>query len=942
LADGFGLKQMLDSRIAAAKSGLVGPALLRACWPLALWIAVFLIAWLVGAYSLIPLETQALASLVFYLGAAAGVWLCFKRWRSPTDDEARDLIDQSVEGRPMEAWSDRPVKSDPLAWKLWTAHRDRMAKLAVGVKGFNYKPFWKREDPLYLRLAAPGLVILAGVIALTSAPDRLRAGFAPDFGALVGAHKLSVEAWVTPPAYTGEPPSVLIPGQAYTAPEGSEITLRVTSPGGPSITILPEDGRNATIKPGPGIDRVYETRVLVDQPMTIRVNYWGTRASYTLNIKPDRLPVVDWVPKMVEERGEQVDRTIAMGQGDKTEFGYKVTDDYGVTGLAVVMRLANPPPGGESAIEVTPFEAANFEPTEETGQYSQDLVRHRWAGLDVMVRLRATDASGRFSESREIPYKLPEKIFLQPNARAAQEIRAALLREPRPYQPPAADDRATLPREGGAEAFDAAVSSRLIRAPEGVKRAAMMLEALTYQPEDYFVDPIIFQGFVFAREIINVARDKEEAEFAEDILWSVALRAEYGSLSDATAALEAARQALENALRNGASPDEIRRLMDMYEQAVENYLAAKMADAIRNGRVTDGGQAPPQMGGGGQMNDDQLQRMLDALRDMGANGDAEAARQMLAEMQRRLEQMDNMQLQISRGGQQGQQQDGPMQRAMERAMRETGRSLNEQRDLNDQTEQAQREGGGQQRGQQLAQQQRQLRERMQQQLQSGGGQQQQGQQGGQQQGQGGQQGQQQGGQQGQQPGQGQQQGQGQQPGQQQGQGQGQQPGQQGGQRPGQQGQNGGRQGDGRGPITGPPNGQPGVEPNGGVGQETERSRQLMQRAIEAARRAEDALNRGDFAAARQAQQDITGALQNRQSELARAAGELDQNAQNQERDPLGRLESGSGGIGDRVRVPDEIDRQRARDIVDELRRRASNRALTQEELDYLRRLLEQF
>ena len=48
------------------------------------------------------------------------------------------------------------------------------------------------------------------------------------------------------------------------------------------------------------------------------------------------------------------------------------------------------------------------------------------------------------------------------------------------------------------------------------------------------------------------------------------------------------------ALRRGASEEEIRRLMDMYEQAIENYLAAQMAEALRNGRVTQGnGQQQP-------------------------------------------------------------------------------------------------------------------------------------------------------------------------------------------------------------------------------------------------------------------------------------------------------------------------------------------------------------
>jgi len=98
----------------------------------------------------------------------------------------------------------------------------------------------------------------------------------------------------------------------------------------------------------------------------------------------------------------------------------------------------------------------------------------------------------------------------------------------------------------------------------------------------------VYLGLRNARGIIESAANRDEAEGAEGLLWDIALRAEFGSLADATAALENARRALEEALRRGkASEEEIKRLMDMYEQAVEDYLAARMAEALRNGNVTD-------------------------------------------------------------------------------------------------------------------------------------------------------------------------------------------------------------------------------------------------------------------------------------------------------------------------------------------------------------------
>ena len=60
-------------------------------------------------------------------------------------------------------------------------------------------------------------------------------------------------------------------------------------------------------------------------------------------------------------------------------------------------------------------------------------------------------------------------------------------------------------------------------------------------------------------------------------------------------------------------------------------------------------------------------------------------------------------------------------------------------------------------------------------------------------------------------------------------------------------------------------------------------------------------------------------------------------------DPLGRPASDSGpDSGTDVAVPDKIDIQRAREILDELRRRASELGRPQIELDYLDRLLKRF
>jgi hypothetical protein len=63
----------------------------------------------------------------------------------------------------------------------------------------------------------------------------------------------------------------------------------------------------------------------------------------------------------------------------------------------------------------------------------------------------------------------------------------------------------------------------------------------------------------------------------------------------------------------------------------------------------------------------------------------------------------------------------------------------------------------------------------------------------------------------------------------------------------------------------------------------------------------------------------------------------------QPRDPLGRPQRFQGpDAGNSVKVPDEIDMQRAREILEELRKRLAQPARPMQELDYYERLLRRF
>ena len=209
---------------------------------------------------------------------------------------------------------------------------------------------------------------------------------------------------------------------------------------------------------------------------------------------------------------------------DKTEFKYDVADDYGVESLALVIRLAEPNPAAPEAEESSPAPLPGAAPQGRQRHRRAGSHRHRWAGLEVDARLVATDGAGQTGESPPHRFILPEKLFLQPLAKAAQEARVTLLREPRAYG--AIADNPDAARAG---ALNTAAANRLDAAPEEVRRAATMLSALTFRPETYFEDYSVYLGLRTALGLVQSAASKAEADSVEPILWAAALKAEYGS-----------------------------------------------------------------------------------------------------------------------------------------------------------------------------------------------------------------------------------------------------------------------------------------------------------------------------------------------------------------------------------------------------------------------------
>ncbi len=612
------------------------------------------------------------------------------------------------------------------------------------------------------------------------------------------------------------------------------------------------------------------------------------------------------------------------GAAQELTFAYLLEDDYGVVEASLRIQLTDEP---ETAPLEEPLDAPpGARSVEETAHL--DLTEHPWAGREAELVLVARDAIGQIGESAPIVMKLPERIFVDPLARAILEQRTTLFSDAAPYAPaperPAqtAEDAAAKPPIQTDE-----TDERIGRAPDSVRLARRSLELMRRGAAMFEDDPAVHLALAYAAERLDQARERAEIADLRDLLWDTALRAEGGDLADAERALREAERALARALARGDSPEEIQRLLEEYREAVNRYMELLTLEAMREGRVLSEFSG----GGMGGMGENQLQAMLDALQDLAETGSTEDARRALAALS---EMLRNMQVQLALGGGGGQgqpQQNNPMSEAMRDALEELAEVLGLQRETMDQTQMAQQGRNGEQ-------------------------------------GQRGQAGQNGPGQQGQ-PGQS--------PGESPGQGQAGaptgsgQPGQPGGAN----GRGGGAPGEGD-PEFGPgfgqlldqqreirealnqllqdlANGELGGGVNGGAtGEALDRAEQGMRRAERAMGEAEGALEDEDGvgALARQGEaldslrEGLEALAQGAQSAERAAAGlEEDLRGERADRDPFGRNASGSGlDVGNSVSVPDEMERRRAREILDELRRRSGEADRPEDELDYLRRLLQRF
>jgi uncharacterized protein (TIGR02302 family) len=115
-------------------------------------------------------------------------------------------------------------------------------------------------------------------------------------------------------------------------------------------------------------------------------------------------------------------------------------------------------------------------------------------------------------------------------------------------------------------------------------------------------------------------------------LWVIALGIENGDLSVAERRLHQAQEALKQALENGASDQEIDKLMKELRQAMNEFLREFAEQAQKNPNMA----MPPNAE---MLRESDLQRMLDQIENLAKSGSRDQAQELLSQLE---EMMNNL------------------------------------------------------------------------------------------------------------------------------------------------------------------------------------------------------------------------------------------------------------------------------------------------------------
>lgn len=616
--------------LGATLAGLWAERITRAFWPLWSVLIAGLSMLAFGLHDTLPIEAVWMGMVAALVAAIWALWSGWRAFRRPTRAEAIARIDATLPGQPLATLADTQAigAADPMSAAVWQVHRRRMADRAATARPVSPNLRLARRDPYGLRYVALTAFVMALMFGSLWRAATVT-GLAPGQAEAL-AMGPSWEGWIQPPPYTGRPALYLndIDRASFEVPVGSRVQMRMYGEVGQLLLAETVSGRAGTDVP-PASDPAQD--FVLTRSGQIEVQGPGGRVWQVIAL-PDQPPSIAPTGPATREGNGQM------------RLPFLAQDDYGVTAaraeitlnLPAISRrfgLAAEPEPREALILDLPMpirgNRASFEEA-----LIEDVSKHPYANLPVQVRLSATDAPGQTGLSEPIMMDLPAKRFFDPLAAAIIELRRDLLW-----------NRANA------------------------ARTAQVMKAVTNHPEGFIRNERAWLHLRVALRRLDAEKASLTPEVRDEIaetLWEIALMVEEGDLASALERLQRAQDRLDEAIRNGADPSEIDRLMQEMREALDEYMRRLAEEAEANPDQQQSGDMQ-----GMEFSGNQLQEMLDELQRLMEEGRMAEAQELM-EMMRQL--MENMQVTQGEGGQGGQGN---------QAMRDLSETLRDQQGLSD-------------------------------------------------------------------------------------------------------------------------------------------------------------------------------------------------------------------------------------------------------------------
>ena len=579
-------------------------------WPIVGIIGVFITLALFNILPLLPGWLHTIVLIGFALTLGLTMWRRMRTIQLPNTASATRRLetDSNLVHRPLTTIQDIPATGtlDDQTAKLWQAHLNRATAAARNIRLRWPHPNLAARDPYALRIALVLALFVSVLAAGSDATSRLANAVSPDLSALTQRTPVSLEIWVTPPEHTNLPPLLLASANPDNTPvPPNSVHDKISIPVGSTLLAQVNAGRGwPELKIG---DTTHALSEISNKAWRIETSL-DDPGTQTLSIEQSGTTLGRWDVELVPDSAPDIRfaESPNANESNSLRLSYESRDDYGVVSVRAQITW----PGNPVATGIPPIDLElplpRPDPRGGAAASIHDLTAHPWAGLEVDVQLTAQDGNDQTGATDRLSVFLPERSFSHPIARAIIEQRRVL-----------------------------ALS------PENRRDVARSLHNLGRFPGRFDNDYAVFLALMTARSRIIHEPKSAGVVSVLALLWDTALRLEDGSLSLAQRDVADLQERLRDAIKNGASEEELREIMDDLRAALDRYLEAlaqNLSQALEGMDLSTLPEAGEDMN---LLDREAIDDILNQLEQMAQLGDTESVQKLLERMQQMLQALQN-------------------------------------------------------------------------------------------------------------------------------------------------------------------------------------------------------------------------------------------------------------------------------------------------------------